>query len=280
MRIPGQGPSGSDNTSGANVIVSTAGPDTTTVQAHKLAALGQIAAGIAHELATPVQFVSDNLVFLQGAFDELVTKAGGCEEGLAADIPLALEQALEGTRRAAEIIRAMRSLAHPGRLQPVAADLNEGLRTTLVLARARLMRLAEVTTELGALPHVLCHPGLINQVLLNLLVNAGDAVEAVRTERGPPGRIHITTSFDGRAVEISVRDNGVGIPPEDAAHIFEPFYTTKGSGAGTGQGLAIARRLIEDVHGGSITFRSNEDAGVTFTVRLPVAAPAGKESLP
>lgn len=261
------------------MIVSTAGPDTTTVQAHKLAALGQIAAGIAHELATPVQFVSDNLVFLQGAFDELLTRVGGCEEGLAADIPVALEQALEGTRRAAEIIRAMRSLAHPGRLQPVAADLNEGVRTTLVLARARLMRLAEVTTDLGALPHVVCHPGLINQVVLNLLVNAGDAVEAARTERRP-GRIHIRTSFDGSAVDISVRDNGVGIPPEDVAHIFEPFYTTKGSGAGTGQGLAIARRLIEDVHGGSIHFRPNDDAGVTFTVRLPVAAPAGKESLP
>lgn len=260
--------------------VSTAGPDTTTVQAHKLAALGQIAAGIAHELATPVQFVSDNLVFLQSAFDDLVARADAGGDPLAQEIPAALEQALEGTRRATEIIRAMRSLAHPGRLQPVAANINEGLLTTLVLARARLARLAEVTTELGELPQILCHPGLINQVLLNLLVNAGDAVEAAHAGRGRPGHIRIRTRCDGAAVEVSVSDDGIGIPPEDVDRIFEPFYTTKTSGVGTGQGLAIARRLVEDVHGGSLTFRPNPDAGVTFTVRLPLPPAAIEETLP
>jgi two-component system NtrC family sensor kinase len=253
----------------------TADMGTASEQSEKLVALGQIAAGIAHELATPIQYVGDNLQYLQFAFDELLGLLKAAEvEGtreLAAEIPEALAHALEGTRRASEIIRAMRFLAHPGRMQPVAADINEGLTATLLLARSRLSRLARVTTEWGTLPYISCHPGLINQVFLNLLINAGDAIETDPDRHGRHGEIHISTKFDGKAIEITVRDNGCGIAPEHAGRVFEPFYTTKMNGLGTGQGLAISRRLVEEVHGGNLTFRANTDRGVTFIIRLPVS---------
>jgi signal transduction histidine kinase len=250
--------------------------DPATEQGEKLAALGQIAAGIAHELATPIQYVGDNLQYLQFAFDELMDLLKAAEvtgtHKLATEIPEALAQALEGTRRAAEIIRAMRSLAHPGRMQPVAADINEGLGATLLLARSRLGRLARISTEWGTLPHINCHPGLINQVFLNLLINAGDAIESTPDRRCRAGEIRVCTTFDGAAIEISVRDNGCGIAAEHATRVFDPFYTTKMNGLGTGQGLAISRRLVEEVHGGTLTFRANPDRGVTFIIRIPVSA--------
>lgn len=266
--------------------VSATGMDPGLVQAHKLAAIGQVAAGIAHELATPIQYVGDNLRFLESAFEELVERldrSAPVSATLASDIPEALAQALEGTRRATEIIRAMRSLAHPGRMQPVAADINQGLEATLLLARSRIGRLARVTTEWGPLPTVMCHPGLVNQVFLNLLVNAADAIEAKRVDgegeggRGrengngkrTAGEIHIRTHYDGATVEISVSDDGCGIPGDVVDRIFDPFFTTKSNGLGTGQGLSIGRRLIEDVHGGTLTYRPNVRAGATFVIRLP-----------
>ncbi len=261
--------------------VTSAGTDPGLQQAHKLATMGQIAAGIAHELATPIQYVGDNLRFLQSAFDELVERLDAAavpSTDLVADIPEALSQALEGTRRAAEIIRAMRALAHPGRLQPVAADINQGLETTLLLARTRIGRLARITTEWGGIPTVLCHPGLVNQVFLNLLVNAADAIEALPNRGDRAGEIHIHTGYDGHAVEITVSDNGCGVSPEIAGRIFEPFFTTKNNGLGTGQGLSIARRLVEDVHGGTLSYRPNVKGGATFSIRIPAAAQESRES--
>jgi signal transduction histidine kinase len=252
----------------------------------KLESVGRLAAGIAHEINTPIQFVGDNLRFLAEAFDDLTGilaayRAGDPEaaaaaeamadiEFLAAEVPEALAQTLDGVDRVAGIVRAMKAFGHPGDEEKAPADLNEAVRNTLVVASSETKYVARVVTDLGGLPPVWCHLGDINQVLLNLIVNAAHAVSAAVGATGELGTITVRTRAEGDEAVIEVVDTGCGILPEIAHRVFEPFFTTKHAGSGTGQGLALAYSLVVDRHGGSITFASRSGEGTTFTVRLPV----------
>jgi len=276
-------------------------------QAQKLESIGQLAAGIAHEINTPIQYVGDNTRFLRDAFGELTqtleklssflaglppeTALERVREGWAEilqeadveyflqEIPPALAQSLEGVERVARIVRAMKDFSHPGAREKKATDLNRALENTITVARNEWKYAADVVTHFEAdLPLVQCLPGEMNQVFLNLLVNAAHAIgDVVDRDAGEKGVITVTTRTDGRFVEVRVADSGPGIPEEIRGKIFDPFFTTKEVGKGTGQGLAIAYRVITEQHGGSITFDSEAGRGATFILRLPVGENAGAE---
>jgi two-component system, NtrC family, sensor kinase len=260
----------------------------------KLESLGRLSAGIAHEINTPIQFVGDNTRFLAEAcrelldlvlayrecmdtahgelpWEERLVRASAAEaradvDYLAAEVPVAVEQTLEGIERVASLVRAMKSFSFKESTDRTYADLNEALETTLTVARNEIKYVADVTLDLGELPEVLCHLGDLNQVFLNLLVNAADALH----DKGERGEIRVTTRAEGAFAVISVADNGPGIPEELHQTIFEPFFTTKEVGKGTGQGLALARAVVVDKHGGTIEVHSAPGKGTEFVLRLPV----------
>ena len=267
-------------------------------QAQKLEAVGRLASGIAHEINTPIQFVGDNTRFLQDSFSGLeilikkyrdlkdsaaagavtptlveeVTRAEkeSDSEYLLEEIPKALAQTLDGVNRVATIVRAMKDFAHPDGTEKSAADLNKALLSTLTVARNELKYVADVETEFGDLPPVVCNIGDLNQVFLNLLVNAAHAVAEKVKDTGTKGRIQVRTFRDGGAVLITIADTGCGIPEANRARVFDPFFTTKEVGRGTGQGLAIARSVVVERHKGTLTFESEVGRGTTFYIRLPL----------
>ena len=273
-----------------------------TRQAQKLESVGRLAAGIAHEINTPIQFVSDNAHFLKESFESLRSILGkyqefrdavaggsfsqgvlaelhGAEEEsdcdyLMQEIPNAITHTLEGVDRVATIVRAMKEFAHPESKEMVAADLNKALLSTMTVARNELKYVADIATEFGDIPMVVCNVGDLNQVFLNLLVNAAHAIGEV-VKSGEKGRIHVRTASDCNQVVISISDTGAGIPEAIRSKIFDPFFTTKEVGRGTGQGLAIARSVVVDRHKGSLTFESEVGKGTTFHIRLPLAPPDG-----
>lgn len=243
------------------------------MHAQKLESVGQLASGIAHEINTPIQFIGDNVRFLGDAFDGLLhpgANADGADtDYLEAEVPMAIEQTLEGIDRVATIVRAMKAFGHPGTDEKAPTDLNEAVRNTLIVANNTVKHVADVTTDLGDLPRVWCHPGDINQVLVNLVVNAAHAIADNGTaERG---HIAVRSYVDSTDAVIEVTDTGCGIDPGVAGRVFEPFFTTKEVGRGTGQGLSLAYVLVTKRHGGSISFVSAPGKGTTFTVRLPIA---------
>ncbi len=265
------------------------------LQAQKLEAVGQLAAGIAHEINTPIQFVGTNIDFMDDALQSLaacmdtirqVTDEAppalaarirqGLEETdwdyLAGELPLAIAQSREGVRRVSSIVRAMKDFSHPGSKQKERRNLNEIITTTVTVARNEWKYVAEVVTELDPdLPEVLVLGNEMGQVVLNLLVNAAQAVgERIGANpEGVKGRITIRTSHDAESVTLHLADTGAGIPERARPRIFEPFYTTKEVGRGTGQGLAIAHDVIVDKHGGSIDFTTETGQGTEFVIRLP-----------
>jgi PAS domain S-box-containing protein len=262
--------------------------------AQKLEAVGRLAAGIAHEINTPVQFVADSLYFLKEAFADLERLQAVHEEAVRAltellgdhpvladcrqateeadleylreELPRAFERAQDGLDRVASIVKAMKEFARPDRKEMVASDLNRGILSTIGVAQNEVKYVADVETQLGDLPPVVCHIGDLNQVFLNLLVNAAHAIE----DTGKRGTIRIATERLGDEVMVAVSDTGSGIPEAYRDKIFEPFFTSKELGRGTGQGLAIARNIVVDKHGGSLTFETEQDRGTTFFIRLPV----------
>jgi len=265
--------------------------------AHKLEALGQLAAGIAHEINTPMQFIGDNLHFIQESFaavlvylDRLASLHTALSDaGLTAEIarlkkaeqeadmdyvrqrlPRAIERAIEGVARASHIVEAMKAFSHPQtEMGPV--DLNKQISDTLVVAHNEYKYVATLETHLGDLPSVICNGGDLNQVILNLIVNAAHAIESRFLGASKRGTIQVQTRREGADVVIAIKDNGSGIPENIRDRIFDPFFTTKVVGKGTGQGLAIARSIVVDRHGGSLTFDSEVGIGTTFLVRLPIA---------
>lgn len=271
-------------------------------QAQKLESVGRLASGIAHEINTPIQFVGDNARFLQESFEalhalirnfhqlcdspasvppsELSAKLHEFEHDidcayLLEEIPKALSQSLEGVERVVTIVRAMKEFAHPDRKGMGPADINKALLSTLTVARNELKYVADVETHFGELPMVVCSVGDLNQVFLNLLVNASHAISDVVQNTGKKGKICVNTSVEGNHVLISISDTGSGIPAEIHDRIFDPFFTTKEVGRGTGQGLAIARSVVVDHHKGKLTFESRVGKGTTFFIRLPIEGSEG-----
>jgi signal transduction histidine kinase len=256
-------------------------------QAQKLEAIGQLAAGIAHEINTPTQYVGDNLRFLKESFGELgslltqLVKLGGAQAGkllgdadfdyLKEEIPRALNQSLEGVDRVAKIVRAMKEFSHPAR-EKTATDLNRAIQSTITVASNEWKYVAEIEMDLDTnLPAVHCSPAEFNQVVLNMVVNAAHAIgDVVGDGAKGKGKIRVRTRPDGEWAVVEISDSGAGMPAHVQQRIFEPFFTTKEVGKGTGQGLAIAHNVIVDKHGGTIKVASAPGKGTTFTIRLPI----------
>jgi PAS domain S-box-containing protein len=272
----------------------------------KLEAVGRLAAGIAHEINTPIQFVGDNTRFLQHAFQdelklihkyqelqdaaargavspELLSQVAQIRQDadwdyLEQEIPRAMEQMLEGLGRVATIVRGMKEFSHVDRTNEKApGDLNRALESTLIVARSELKYVADVETDFGPIPPVICHLGDLNQVFLNLLVNAAHAIEDATKGTGRKGKITVRTRRESDWVVISITDSGTGIPEEAREKIFDPFFTTKEVGKGTGQGLALARAIVVEKHGGTVNFETEMGKGTTFIVRLPLNGNAVRE---
>ena len=255
--------------------------------AQKLEAVGRLAAGVAHEINTPMQFVSDNLTFLAESVDDLAKvidayradRARGDAlaaeveaDYLLAELPKAMSRAREGVKRVTDIVRAMKEFSHPNTQARSSADINKALETTLEVARNEYKHTAVVDLDLSPLPLLPCNIGELNQVFLNMLVNASHAIEAAGKEVSS-GRIRIATRHHGADIVITFEDNGCGIEPANLDKIFDPFFTTKEVGKGTGQGLAISRSIVVDKHGGALEVHSVVGSGTRFTIRLPVTAP-------
>jgi signal transduction histidine kinase len=275
-------------------------------QAQKLEAIGQLAAGIAHEINTPTQYIGDNAAFLRDSFDDafslmgrlmahlmeihamggaageaagiaLADMAGTDLEYLGSEIPKAIQQSLDGVARISKIVSAMKDFSHPGSESKVLADLHRAIESTVTVSRNEWKYVATLDLEFDEnLPLVPCFPGEFNQVVLNLIVNAAHAIEASKEGRpvGELGRITVQTRLHPGEVEVAVSDDGTGIPEDIQHRIFEPFFTTKPVGKGTGQGLAIAYKVVVDKHGGRIRLDSAPGRGTTFQLFLPLAAPA------
>jgi signal transduction histidine kinase len=246
--------------------------------AQKLEAIGRLAAGVAHEINTPIQFVSDSIEFVRENIGDLIGRGGGPspapdsdEAYLTEHVPKALALASDGCQRVATIVRSMKQLAHPGSDEVSSVDLNAAITAALEVSRHEYKLVADVETRLAMLPPAPCIGGEINQVLLNLITNAAHAIEDRYRGTERRGQITVASSIDARGISISIGDDGVGIPPEIRDRIFDPFFTTKAVGRGTGQGLAIARSILER-HGGELVFTTELGRGTTFTIRLPAEA--------
>jgi signal transduction histidine kinase len=270
------------------------------LHAQKMESIGQLAAGVAHEINTPIQYIGDNGRFLRDSFREIIQILQTCRELLFAarsqtippdllakaekylaengldylteQIPAAINESLEGVDRIAEIVRAIKEFSHPGVKEKSQLDVNQAIRTTLTLTRNEWRHVANVTTDFASdLPCVLCCPGQINQVLLNLIINAAQAIaDTPAVSQGGKGSIQIGTRRVEQSVEIRISDTGPGIPVAIRDRVFDPFFTTKPVGQGTGQGLFIAHDVIVKKHKGTIAFETELGHGTSFVIRLPL----------
>jgi PAS domain S-box-containing protein len=266
--------------------------------AQKLEAVGQLAAGIAHEINTPIQYIGDNVQFLEDVFKTIQSMIGNYQSAIkqlaempqggkiAAEIKAmeeradidyiqkntapAFQGALDGISKVTTIVRAMKEFAHPDGQEKVFVDINRALEATLTIARNEYKYVAEVETDLREIPEVLCHASEINQAFLNIIINASHAIGEVVEKTGGKGLIKVSTEKDGPYVRIEITDTGAGIPEEIRERVYDPFFTTKAVGKGTGQGLAIARSIVVDKHHGRLTFTSEVGKGTFFFIMLPI----------
>jgi signal transduction histidine kinase len=268
-------------------------------QTQKLEVIGQLAAGIAHEINTPIQYVSDNMVFLRESWsviDKIVTVAarvhdewskGSLSTGsrddlekcfagfdvdyLANEIPRAIDETFEGARQVAKIVGAMNEFAHPAGAHKALCDLNHAIENTIAFSRNAWKYVARIETSLDRnMPLVPCRLDQINQVTLNLIVNAAHAIsDTIGDGTAGLGTISIATEYDDDWVTLRFKDTGSGIPEAVRSRIFDPSFTTKPLGKGTGRGLFLARVIVQQ-HGGEIHFESEPGKGTTFIIRLPV----------
>lgn len=253
-------------------------------QSQKLESIGQLAAGIAHEINTPIQYIGDNAQFLSDAFTDVLKCASPGNPGsedvdldyLREEVPAAIVQLSQGVEHVARIVRAMKELSHPGAAELSPADLNRAIESTIVVSRNEWKYVADMEADLDpTLPQVPCIVGEFNQVILNLIVNAAHAIAEAKRAPGRKGTIRISTKHSGDFAEVRVSDTGTGIPQAIQSKIFDPFFTTKPVGKGTGQGLAIAHAVITQKHRGTLQFETREGAGTTFIIRLPLESMEG-----
>ncbi|MEW7999292.1 MAG: ATP-binding protein [Candidatus Thiodiazotropha endolucinida] len=266
-------------------------------QTHKMEAVGQLAGGIAHEINTPIQYVGDNLKFIKESYEDLGSLLQDYSNLMhkAADIPEleaetakvketideidlayleeetsnAIEQSISGASQVAHIVLAMKEFAHPGSKQMALADMNRIVSNAVAVCKNEWKYVADTDLKLGdKLPQVECLGGEISQVVLNLVINAAHAIEAAKLQH--KGKITITTTHSENSVEVRVADTGTGIPIEVQDSVFNPFFTTKDVGRGTGQGLAIAQDIVMGKHQGELFFETEEGNGTTFVMRLPL----------
>ena len=271
------------------------------LQTEKMASLGQLVAGLAHEINNPVNFIYGNLKYVEDYAQDLLhlvqlyqthypqpvaaIQAATTEsdlEFLLADLPKLLESMKVGTERIRQLVLSLRHFSRLDEAAVKAVDIHEGIESTLLLLEHRLKATPQraaitVVKAYGRLPPVQCYPGPLNQVWMNLLANAVDAVEEASTlaqAQGLPdrlGTITVRTFMDAdEQVHIDMTDNGLGIPVDVQTRIFDPFFTTKVVGQGTGLGLSISYQIVTQKHGGTLTFTSSPEAGTTFSVQLPL----------
>ncbi len=273
-------------------------------QAQKLEAIGQLAAGIAHEINTPTQYVGDNVHFLEESCQSLLKLSQSHRDLLRAaarkeltpeildasqrlleesdldylskELPSAFAATLDGVERISKIVRAMKEFSHPGSTEKSLTDINRAVETTVTVARNEWKYVAEVRLELAEnLPHVPCLAGELNQSILNLIINAAHAIgDVVKNKPETRGTITVSTRLLDASVEIAVQDTGAGIPEAIRSRIFEPFFTTKEVGKGSGQGLAMIYTSIVKKHGGAVRFDSEVGRGTTFYLTLPLSPAA------
>ena len=266
--------------------------------AQKLQSIGQLSAGIAHEINTPIQYIGSNISFLSESFEQLLAtnnlykslmdKARSYKEiavdieevnrhieeldldFLLEEIPHAVKESLSGINQVSSIIKAMKQFAHPEQENLTEVDINKALEQTTIISKNEWKYVADLHLDLDpANPVISGFPGPLNQVFLNLVVNAAHAIGEQKEKNGKKGRIVIRTGTDGAAVIVSISDTGCGIPENNMDKIFDPFFTTKSVGKGTGQGLSIAYSIIREKHHGTIEVESAVGKGTTFTIRLP-----------
>ena len=249
-----------------------------------LESIGRLAAGVAHEINTPIQYLNDSVYFIREAMQDLLAhnaklaaalpeppEADADIEDLKRELPPALDRVVDGLSRIAEIVRSMKEFSHVDQREMARIDLNRAINSTLVIARSEYKYVAEVQTDFQDLPLVTCHGGQVNQVVLNLVVNAAHAIADKNKGKVSPemGVITVKTRIEDGFAVISIGDTGGGIPEAIRKRIFEPFFTTKEVGRGTGQGLSIAHNVIK-AHGGKLDFVTELGKGTTFNVRLPL----------
>lgn len=278
---------------------------TELTQSQKLTAIGQLAAGVAHEINTPIQYVGDNLAFLQKVFQQtmpILEAAAAASAGstgvpeldivrellkkvklarVSTQVPRALEQSLEGIARVSKIVGAMKDFSHPSGGEKAEVDLRAAIESTVTIARNEWKYVAELEIDIpDDLPSVPCLRDELNQVVLNLVVNAAHAIgDVVGDGAAGRGLIRVSARVAENWCEIRVSDTGGGIPESAKARVFDPFFTTKAVGKGTGQGLAIAYNVVVEKHGGAISFESKLGEGTTFIIRIPLGTDvSGKEA--
>ncbi len=271
------------------------------LHSQKLESVGQLAAGIAHEINTPAQFLGTNMEFLEESFEDveqLINKYQDVVEAvenekiepavltsleeskeeldwdyLAEEIPLTIKQSKEGVERISKIVRAMKEFSHPGSKDKAPVNINDIINTTIIVASNEWKYVAEMETDLATdLPSVTCLADEMGQVFLNILVNAAHAIADSLGENpdGKKGAISIVSRQDEEWIEVCIKDNGKGMPATVQEHIFDPFFTTKEVGKGTGQGLTIAHSVVTDKHQGTLICKSEEGVGTSFSIRLPI----------
>lgn len=265
-------------------------------EALKLEAIGHLAGGIAHEINTPSQYIRDNLKFLNDSygslsrilglalqtlwknraslppntFEDFVRQMRDSDlEFLLEEIPHATQQSLDGINQVARIVLSMKEFSHPGGAEKTTTDINRVLSNVIVISRNEWKHNADIIEKFDPeIPHIPCHINEINQVFLNLIVNAAQAIQAAG-RKPDVGHITVKTTSLDDSILISISDNGTGIAKEDRSKVFNPFFTTKEVGKGTGQGLSITHDIVTVRHGGRIWFETEMGKGTTFHVLLP-----------
>jgi len=263
------------------------------VQSEKMSSLGQLVAGVAHEINNPISFIYGNMLHVEQYCQTLVSMVQLYQQAYPHATPAIQQRAEEleldfvcddvakltssmrsGTERVSELVLSLRNFSRLDESERKTVDIHEGINSTLSMLRHRLEGSKEtssisVVLDFGELPNVECCPSQLNQVIMNLMTNAIDAVETAQSEQRPTISIR-TDAVSDEWVEIAIADNGPGISETDKAHLFDPFFTTKPVGKGTGLGLSISHQIITEEHGGQIDYHSHAGEGTEFTIKIPV----------